>query len=55
MTETIGGILDQSEKMSASARLMVIRHQEAGDEIVATEPQIQLIKQKTMELKSQVQ
>lgn len=54
ITEGITAILDQADKMEASARLMIIRRQEAHDEEVATEPKIAVVKQKTLELKKQV-
>lgn len=54
MTDNIVKLLEQSDKMAASARLMSIRYKEAEDEIVATEPKIDVIRKKTLELKSQV-
>ena len=53
-TESITQILDQSEKMSASARLMIIKREEAVAEQIETEPKIDIIKQKTLQLKKQV-
>lgn len=40
--------------MSASARLMVIKREEALAEQIEAEPKIGIIKQKTLELKKQV-
>ena len=54
ITEEITKVLDQADKMAASARLMIIRRQEAYDEEVATEPKIGVVKQKTLELKKEV-
>ena len=53
-TESITQILDQSEKMSASARLMIIKREEAVSEQFETEPKIDIIKRKTLQLKKQV-
>jgi len=54
VTETMTRVLDQSEKMAASARLMVMRRMESYDDAKAAEPKIVVIKTKTLELKKQV-
>lgn len=54
ITEGITKVLDQADKMAASARLMVIKREEAHDEAIKTEPKIVIVKDKTLELKKQV-
>ncbi|XP_067933498.1 CDK5 regulatory subunit-associated protein 3-like [Watersipora subatra] len=55
VTEEITKVLDHAEKMAASARLMVIKRKESFDEEIETEPKIAIVKEKTMELKKELE
>ena len=54
LAEKLKKILSDSEKMISLSRLMVTRREEARLEEVDTEPKVDLIRSRTMELKGQV-